>query len=113
MGEKPKDEDLFINANILVPKDQIVRIDEKEHNLYLITPIGILVVPKVKRTEGGIRIPEGIDFDINWEGIEANKDSLLKDLRERFFIDITEDWYELVEPKLGLQELKLKKAVGE
>ena len=98
---KPKYEDLFINANILVPKDQIVRIDEKEHNFYLITPIGILVVPKK-----GIRIPEGIDFDINWEGIKANKDSLLKDLRESFFIDTTEAWYELIEPKL-------KKALGE
>jgi hypothetical protein len=97
-------DDLFINANILVPRDQIVRIDEEEHNLYLITPIGIFVVPKGKTHK--IRIPKGIDFDINWEGIKANKDSLLKDLRESFFIDATKAWHEI-------KEELLKKAVGE
>jgi uncharacterized membrane protein YvbJ len=100
---KDEDDYLFINANILVPRDQIVRIDEEEHNLYLITPIGIFVAPKGKTNK--IRT-KGIDFDVNWEGIEANKDSLLKDLRESFFIDLTKAWYEMK------GEL-LKKAVGE
>jgi hypothetical protein len=90
--EKPP---LTINATVLVPQEQIIRIDEKEHNFYLITPIGIFVIPKVIKTKTGFKIPRrGTIFNINWDGIEANKEALKKDLFERFFIDTTEAWYE-------------------